>query len=220
MAQAASQVQYKSPLHQMTQTTPTCLWNDSAAIEELTYSIEHGAVGATCNPSIAVSVLKQEMPIWKGRILELAQAFPKATEDEIAWMIVEEMSANAAKLLKPIFDEQKGRNGRLSIQTDPQKLSQLRRHVGSGHPLQQAGPEHDRKDCGHARRHCRHGGSYVSRHQHQCHRQLYAASIHRRGGGRGARPEAARGRRAGYFHDGAGVHPHGGPARRLAKGAP
>ncbi|MGA7126522.1 MAG: hypothetical protein WBZ19_09475, partial [Chthoniobacterales bacterium] len=41
---------YKSPLYQMTQTTPTCLWNDSASIEELAYSIEHGAVGATCNP--------------------------------------------------------------------------------------------------------------------------------------------------------------------------
>jgi transaldolase len=114
-----SQVQYKSPLFQMTQTTPTCLWNDSANIEELTYSIEHGAVGATCNPSIAVSVLKQELPVWKVRILELAEQFPQATEDEIAWMVVEEMSANAAKLLKPIFDREKGRNGRLSIQTDP-----------------------------------------------------------------------------------------------------
>ena len=119
MAETASQVQYKSPLHKMTQTTPTCLWNDSAAIEELTYSIENGAVGATCNPSIAVSVLKQELPVWKVRILELAERFPQATEDEIAWMVVEEMSANAAKLLKPIFDREKGRNGRLSIQTDP-----------------------------------------------------------------------------------------------------
>jgi transaldolase len=119
MAETASQVQYKSPLFQMTQTTPTCLWNDSANIEELTYSIEHGAVGATCNPSIAVTVLKQELPIWKPRILELFAQFPTATEDEIAWMVVEEMSANAAKLLKPIFDREKGRNGRLSIQTDP-----------------------------------------------------------------------------------------------------
>ena len=119
MSQTESQVQYKSPLHQMTQTTPTCLWNDSANIEELTYSIENGAVGATCNPSIAVTVLKQEMPVWKPRILELAKHFPQATEDEIAWMIVEEMSANAAKLLKPIFDREHGRNGRLSIQTDP-----------------------------------------------------------------------------------------------------
>jgi transaldolase len=34
-------------------------------------------------------------------------------------MIVEEMSANAARLLEPIFHREKGRNGRLSIQTDP-----------------------------------------------------------------------------------------------------
>jgi transaldolase len=119
MPQAQSEVQYKSPLFKMTQTTQTALWNDSAAIEELTYSIEHGAVGATCNPSIAVTVLKQELPFWKPRIQELAKSFPQATEDEIAWMVVEEMSANAAKLLKPIFDREKGRNGRLSIQTDP-----------------------------------------------------------------------------------------------------
>ena len=64
---------YKSPLHKMTQTTPTCLWNDSASIEELTYSIEHGAVGATCNPVIVVGVLKKEMSFWKGRIQELDQ---------------------------------------------------------------------------------------------------------------------------------------------------
>jgi transaldolase len=119
MSQVEAQRQYKSPLFQMTQTTPTCLWNDSASIEELTYSIEHGAVGATCNPSIAVSVLKKEMPLWKSRIQALAVEHPQATEDEISWMIVEEMSANAARLLKPIFDREKGRNGRLSIQTDP-----------------------------------------------------------------------------------------------------
>ena len=27
---------YKSPLYEMTQTTPTCLWNDSATLTELT----------------------------------------------------------------------------------------------------------------------------------------------------------------------------------------
>jgi len=110
---------FKSPLFEMTQTTPTCLWNDSACIEELTYSIEHGAVGATCNPSIAVSVVKQEMNVWKPRMQELVAKHTSATEDEIAWMVIEEMSANAARLLKPVFDKEKGRNGRLSIQTDP-----------------------------------------------------------------------------------------------------
>jgi transaldolase len=116
---ATTHIQFKSPLYQMTQTTPTCLWNDSAAIDELTYSIEHGGVGATCNPVIAVQVLKKEMARWKPRILELAQELPTATEDDISWRIVEEISANAVALLEPIFDRERGRNGRLSIQTDP-----------------------------------------------------------------------------------------------------
>jgi transaldolase len=110
---------YKSPLHQMTQTTPTCLWNDSASVEELKYSIEHGAVGATCNPVIVLGVLKKELPTWKARIRELIGELPTATEDEIAWRLVREISIRAARVLEPIFREQKGRNGRLSIQTDP-----------------------------------------------------------------------------------------------------
>ena len=110
---------YKSPLHKMTQTTPTCLWNDSASVEELTYAIEHGAVGATCNPVIALTVLNQEMHLWKDRIHQLIKERPKATEDEIGWRVVEELSIKGAELLKPIFDQQKGKNGRLSIQTDP-----------------------------------------------------------------------------------------------------
>ena len=110
---------YKSPLHQMTQTTPTCLWNDSASVDELKYSIEHGAVGATCNPVIVLGVLKKELPAWKPRIRALIKEFPTATEDEIAWHLVREISVQAAAVLLPIFHEQRGKNGRLSIQTDP-----------------------------------------------------------------------------------------------------
>ena len=110
---------FKSPLHEMTQTTPTCLWNDSASVQELSYSIENGAVGATCNPVIVLGVLKKEIDRWKGRIHSLIKALPTATEDQIAWQIVREISIEAAALLKPIFDAQHGKNGRLSIQTDP-----------------------------------------------------------------------------------------------------
>jgi transaldolase len=119
MTRTTTSASYKSPLHEMTQTTPTCLWNDSASVEELTYSIEHGAVGATCNPVIVLGVLKKEMPQWKERIQRLIQKRPEATEDEIAWQVVRDISAKSAALLKPIFDAQGGRNGRLSIQTDP-----------------------------------------------------------------------------------------------------
>jgi transaldolase len=118
-AEAHVQTAYKSPLHQMTQTTPTALWNDSASVQELTYAIEHGAVGATCNPMIVLHVLDKEMHLWKDRIYQLIEEMPKATEDEIGWRLVEEISIKGAELLKPIFDKHKGKNGRLSIQTDP-----------------------------------------------------------------------------------------------------
>jgi transaldolase len=119
MANQTATLLFKSPLHQMTQTTPTCLWNDSASIKELTYSIEHGAVGATCNPVIAVTVLKEEMDYWRPRIVSLMRTMPTASEEQIGWRIIEEMSARGAELLLPAFEAYRGRNGRLSIQTDP-----------------------------------------------------------------------------------------------------
>ena len=112
-------VMYKSRLHQMTQTTPTMLWNDSADIDELTYSIDNGAVGATCNPVIAVGILRKEIAVWRPRIQALMRELPGATEDQIGWRVVEEMSVRAARLLEPAFAAHAGRNGRLSIQTDP-----------------------------------------------------------------------------------------------------
>jgi transaldolase len=112
-------VTYKSPLHQMTQTTPTMLWNDSADLDELGYAIDNGAVGATCNPVIALGILKKEIGAWRPRIQQLIREMPRATEDQIGWKLVEELSVRAAKLLEPAFAEHRGRNGRLSIQTDP-----------------------------------------------------------------------------------------------------
>jgi transaldolase len=119
MSQQSASVCFKSPLHQMTQTTATCLWNDSPSLDELAYSIDHGAVGATCNPVIVYSALKRDFQQWKPRIMELIEEMPSATEDQIGWRIIEEMSIKGAGVLKPVFDAHKGVNGRLSIQTDP-----------------------------------------------------------------------------------------------------
>lgn len=125
----------------MTQTTPTCLWNDSAAIGELTYSIEHGAVGATCNPVIALTVLKAEMHHWQDRIRELiAREMPAATEDEIGWRVIEEISMKGAKLLEPVFEAHRGRNGRLSIQTDPRKYRNTEAIVAQATHFSQLAP--------------------------------------------------------------------------------
>jgi len=111
--------QYIGPLHEMTATTPTALWNDSCAVSELTDSIAHGAVGATANPVIVGEVLKKEMHLWRDRIPQIIREMPTATEDEITWKLIEEMSVRGAALLLPVFEKSGGYNGRLSIQTDP-----------------------------------------------------------------------------------------------------
>jgi len=103
----------------MSVTTPTCLWNDSASLDELTYSIDHGAIGATCNPVIVLDVLRQEMGLWRDRIHRFIREMPTATEGDIGWRLVEEVSVRSAELLIPAFERHHGRNGRLSIQTDP-----------------------------------------------------------------------------------------------------
>lgn len=108
-----------SPLSEMTRTTPTCLWNDSADPGELAQSLTFGAVGATCNPVIALTVIKGDRARWLPRIAALAKSRPTASEDELGWMIVAELSVAAAGLLEPVFAGHRGRNGRLSIQTDP-----------------------------------------------------------------------------------------------------
>jgi transaldolase len=131
---------YMSPLHQMTQTTPTCLWNDSASIDELTYSMQHGAVGATCNPVIVVGVLKKEMAAWRSRILQIIKEKPGATEEEVGWQVVREMSAKSAALLRPVFDQHSGRNGRLSIQTDPRLFGNARAIVDQAEDFNRIAP--------------------------------------------------------------------------------
>jgi transaldolase len=103
----------------MSRTTATVLWNDSADPRELSEAISWGAVGATCNPVIALTALKSDAGTWSPRIERAALDEPRSTEAEIGWEMVRRLSVEAAALLEPTFVEHRGRNGRLSIQTDP-----------------------------------------------------------------------------------------------------
>lgn len=107
------------PLADMVTTTPTVLWNDSADLAELSESIGFGAVGATCNPVIAYTTINRWPDVWGPRIAQLAADHPTAGESEIGWAAVRHMSVEAAELLLPAFERHGGRNGRLSMQTDP-----------------------------------------------------------------------------------------------------
>ena len=108
-----------TPLGRTIATTATDIWNDSCAIDELEYAISFGAVGATANPTIVTDVWKKDPAHWRDRVRALADERPTATEVDLAWAIVDEMSVAGAALLIPAFEAHAGRQGRLSTQTDP-----------------------------------------------------------------------------------------------------
>ncbi len=108
-----------SPLGRTVAGTATDIWNNSCAVDELEYALSYGAVGATANPTIVVDVWNKEPGYWRDRVSMLATERPTATVDELAWAVVEEMSIRGARLLEPVFDAGTGKQGRLSVQTNP-----------------------------------------------------------------------------------------------------
>jgi transaldolase len=116
---SASLALAETPLGRTISTTATDIWNDSCAIDELEYAISFGAVGATANPTIVTDVWKKEPTYWRDRVRTLSAERAASTEIDLAWTIVEEMSVRGAKLLEPAFALEGGRQGRLSMQTNP-----------------------------------------------------------------------------------------------------
>jgi transaldolase len=108
-----------SPLLQTVSTTPTDYWNDSCAVDELAYAIEHGAVGATTNPTIVLDVLRKDPALWRERARALWRDHEHWNERDLAWAIIEELGVRGAEQLLPVFEREGHRKGRISMQTDP-----------------------------------------------------------------------------------------------------
>jgi transaldolase len=108
-----------SPMLRTVTEHPTDYWNDSCAQAELTWAIEHGATGATTNPTIVGEVLKKEWDVWVPRIRAVRAERPTATDQEVTWITIEAMALQGWALLDPVFEREGGRKGRLSIQTNP-----------------------------------------------------------------------------------------------------
>ena len=121
-----------SPLGRTISTTATDIWNDSCSVSELEYAISYGAVGATANPTIVHDVWKAEPAYWRDRVKALANERADATEIDLAWAIVEEMSLRAAPQLLPAFEATGARQGRLSMQTDPTLFRSFDRMLAQG----------------------------------------------------------------------------------------
>ncbi len=111
--------EFLGKLHESAVKFPmTDIWMDSCGEEELNYGLERGIVGATSNPIIVGNVIKNEMSTWEPRIKGLIQEMPDATEDEIAWALIDEVGALRSRKLLPVYEKFNGKKGRLSIQTN------------------------------------------------------------------------------------------------------
>jgi transaldolase len=125
---------------QMTCELGTDFWNDSCALNELKEAVDNGAVGATSNPVIVLNAVKNDPQTWSPVIDQLIKDSLSATEDEIAWMLIEELGRRASKLLLPIFEETQGKKGFLSMQVNPKYYRDADRMFEHGMRLASLGP--------------------------------------------------------------------------------
>ena len=184
------------PLLDAARNTPTALWNDSSDLDELRQSISYGGVGATCNPVIAYTTIKKHLDVWAPRIQTIADAHPTWGESEIGWQAVKDMSQEAAKLLEPVFDEHKGRNGRLSVQTDPRFHRDAKKLADQAEEFHNLARNIVVKIPADEDRAGGHRGRHPPRRVHQRDRILHRRAGHPGRRGHRTRPEGSRGRRA------------------------
>jgi transaldolase len=94
-------------------------WNDSCAPAELQQAVANGATGATSNPVIVFSAVKADPAAW-GPVLDgLVAEGAEASEDDLAWALIEALGRKAAAVLEPVYQETRGVQGFLSMQVNP-----------------------------------------------------------------------------------------------------
>ena len=115
-------------------------WNDSCALGELRDAVDHGATGATSNPVIVFSVVKADPKTWTPVLDEIVQANRDKTEDEIAWLLIQEVGLQAAAILEPVHLQTRGRQGYLSMQVSPKFYANAERMIEHGRALSALAP--------------------------------------------------------------------------------
>ena len=115
-------------------------WNDSCALNELGEAVQNGAVGATSNPVIVCTVVKSDPGTWLPVLDELVKSMPEASEDEVAWRLIETIGRRAAALLEPVDRRTGGRKGFLSMQVNPKLYRSTARMLEHGRTLAALAP--------------------------------------------------------------------------------
>ncbi len=115
-------------------------WNDSCDPEHLREGVAAGAVGATSNPVIVFQSLVRSQELWQPLLRAQMQEHPDASEDDLAWLMIEAIGRAAAQQLLPVFEKTQGKKGKLSLQVDPRYYRSTKRMVTHGRQLADLAP--------------------------------------------------------------------------------
>jgi transaldolase len=115
-------------------------WNDSCAPGELADAVAHGAEGATSNPVIVYGAIKADPKTWTPVLDAIVADRRTATEDDVAWELIEALGRKAAEILAPVHARTAGARGFLSMQVSPKLYRDPARMVEHGRRLAALAP--------------------------------------------------------------------------------
>lgn len=103
----------------VSQQSETRLWINNPTVEEARKAIPVGAIGCTTNPTYTAKMLNQESE--RARVLAIIDAVLPITDDdsEAASEIQRRVMEPIVEIFRPLYEEQPGQLGYVSIQGDP-----------------------------------------------------------------------------------------------------
>ncbi|HUP58601.1 MAG TPA: transaldolase family protein, partial [Bdellovibrionota bacterium] len=115
-------------------------WNDSCSPKELAEAVALGATGATSNPVIVGQVVKADPGTWNPLIDSITREHRSATDEEIAWKLIDEIARHSAAILEPVYRSTSGDRGYLSVQVNPKYYRDADRMFEHGRHLASLAP--------------------------------------------------------------------------------
>lgn len=94
-------------------------WNDDCDFNHLKEAVKKGACGATSNPFIVYEVVTANAKTLTPVLDELIKGHSTKNEDELTWLLIEDIGIKASKILLDVYHKHQGQKGYLSMQVNP-----------------------------------------------------------------------------------------------------
>lgn len=124
--------------HHVSDETPTRLWINNPTGTEAGYALAAGAISCTTNPTYGARLIKSESEFVRGII---DSAVGQTTDDAAAADIfVREATARLLDRFLPLFEQSRGTQGFVTIQSDPRQDGDVRAMVDAALRYRALGP--------------------------------------------------------------------------------